>query len=77
MAHASELKIPALVMHGTQDRITSFSASQNFAEHAGERCTFVAWEGGYHDLHFDLVRENALATVSEWIDARIGRSPNP
>jgi len=67
LAHAGELSLPTLLMHGTQDRITSHAASRQFASDAGELCTLRLWEGLYHDLHFEFNRGEVLACIRDWI----------
>ncbi|EXX85077.1 alpha/beta hydrolase [Paenibacillus darwinianus] len=73
VAEAGALNVPTLILHGTEDRVTSFAASRETAERAGQRCEFVAWEGGYHELHHDREAERVLAFIGEWVRARSGR----
>ncbi|WP_313999864.1 lysophospholipase [uncultured Paenibacillus sp.] len=72
IAEAGSLGVPALVLHGTEDRVTSPAASREAAEQAGERCEFVSWEGGYHELHNDRDAERVLAFIAEWVRRRCG-----
>ena len=67
MEHAVELKVPILLMHGTEDHLTHWKASEEFARKAGSRVDFLPVEGGYHELHHDLDRERVLAKVVDWI----------
>ncbi len=73
VAHASELAVPVLLMHGTQDRITSHIASQEFAEGAGPQCTLRLWDDLYHDLHHERTREEVLTYVTQWISIALAR----
>jgi len=66
-----ELRVPVLLMHGTEDTVTSFAASRELAETLRERCEFVPWEGGWHELHNDMDREEVLERIIGWIDGRI------
>ena len=66
-----ELRVPVLLMHGTEDTVTSFAASRELAETLRGRCEFVAWEGGWHELHNDVDREEVLERIIGWIDDRI------
>ncbi|OUM94863.1 MAG: lysophospholipase [Thermobacillus sp. ZCTH02-B1] len=66
-----ELRVPVLLMHGTEDTVTSFAASRELAETLRERCEFVPWEGGWHELHNDRDREEVLERIIGWIDGRI------
>jgi alpha-beta hydrolase superfamily lysophospholipase len=67
LQHAAALRLPVLLMHGTQDRITSPEASQEFALRSGGACELRLWEGAFHDLHFETNREEVLQTVCDWI----------
>lgn len=69
--HATELKIPMLLLHGTKDRLTSHLASEEFAENAHGKVELVLFEGGYHELHHDLDKEKVLETIVHWIDQEI------
>ncbi len=62
-------KIPSktLVMHGTDDRITSHEASLEFAEKSMGKVTTRIWPGAKHDLHHDIAREEYFASILDWI----------
>lgn len=72
LEHADELRLPLLLMHGTDDRIVSEPASREFAERGGDRVTFRAWEGLYHEIHNEPERKEVLATMISWMDERLG-----
>lgn len=65
---AASLKIPTLVLHGNADRITSHKASQEFASTAGVNAHYLEVDGGYHELHHDLDKENTLNEIIKWIN---------
>ncbi|WP_127569665.1 alpha/beta hydrolase [Paenibacillus xylaniclasticus] len=68
IAHSYEWKAPLLIVHGTADRITSFEASRQLANNAyRDRCTFIAVEGGYHELHHDLEGPKTMQRITEWL----------
>jgi len=68
MAGAAEFRIPLLLLHGTADRVTSFSASKEFfAQVPIADKTFKAVEEGYHETHNDLDRVETLAAVVTWL----------
>lgn len=71
LAHASELTIPLLLLHGGNDKVTSISASRKFAEQAGSLCEFREWPDYRHELHNETGRDKVLAAVIGWMDARI------
>lgn len=63
-----KINVPLLVMHGSDDRITSFKASINFVRNAGDRTTFVEWPGCYHELHHEINRDKIFQKVVSWLD---------
>ncbi|MFC1771476.1 alpha/beta hydrolase [Candidatus Margulisiibacteriota bacterium] len=67
LKHAAELPFPLLLMHGSGDIITSYSASEHFAQRAGEKCTFKLWDGLYHELHNELQRQKVIDFVIKWL----------
>ncbi len=73
LEHAEELSLPLLLMHGTADRITSESASREFARKAGPLVTFHAWEGFFHELHNEPENAEVIRTMIEWMDGKLKR----
>jgi alpha-beta hydrolase superfamily lysophospholipase len=71
IGQAAEFPLPLLLMHGTADRLASVDASQEFARHAGRHVILHLWEGGYHELHNDLEKEEVLQMIIIWMDARL------
>ncbi len=67
MAHAAEWPLPLLAYHGSGDKITSHAATQAFAEAVPGDKEFISFEGGQHELHHDLQRQQVLATLRDWI----------
>ncbi|XEC93927.1 lysophospholipase [Paenibacillus tarimensis] len=68
LANYDRLHTPLLLMHGTGDNITSFMASRQLASGLGERCTFIPWREGYHELHNDRDQEQVLEHIIGWLD---------
>ncbi len=68
MAHAEEIALPLLLMHGSSDRLTSADASRKFAEKAGDCCTLKIWDGFYHELHNEPEKAEVLKYIINWID---------
>lgn len=66
LKHASSLSIPALIMHGTDDLITSYKASKKFADRAADVCTFKQWPGYYHEIHNEPQGEKVIKYAVEW-----------
>jgi alpha-beta hydrolase superfamily lysophospholipase len=66
---AATLEVPFLLLHGTDDRITSHAASEDFFNRlAGEQNRFVSWPGLYHELHNEFEKEKVLGTILEWME---------
>jgi len=74
LEHASEIKMPILIMHGGADRITSPEASREFAEKAGEQVTLHIWEGLYHEIHNEPEQADVFKVMVEWLDSQINKS---
>jgi alpha-beta hydrolase superfamily lysophospholipase len=66
------IKLPVLILHGTEDKATNPSGSRFFYDNAGSTDkTLKLYEGHYHDLLNDLDKELVMADIMNWIDARI------
>jgi len=65
--HAEKLAIPVLIMHGTDDSITSTSASKAFSKSAAEYSTLKLWPGMRHETHNELGKEGVLDYVTQWL----------
>ncbi|MCL2490150.1 MAG: lysophospholipase [Propionibacteriaceae bacterium] len=66
IAHASEIELPTLLLDGTGDQIVSVQAIREFAANAGPNLVFKEFDGGYHALHQDIVKDEVLATILEF-----------
>jgi acylglycerol lipase len=65
--NAQKVKFPFLIMHGTGDRITSHEASSELVKNASEKTTLKLWEGAYHELHHDPIREEVFDFIVNWM----------
>ncbi len=66
------IKLPVLILHGTEDKATNPSGSEFFYEHAGSiDKTLKLYDGNYHDLLNDIEKEFVMADIADWIDARV------
>lgn len=70
LSRASEITIPLLIAHGRSDMIISPSGSLQVAGSA-PKATLKLWEGGYHELHNDLLKDEHFDFITEWIDTLI------
>ena len=66
------IKLPLLILHGTDDRVTKPGGSQLFYDNAGSPDkTLKLYEGHYHDLLNDIGKETVIADIQSWIGARL------
>ena len=69
------ITLPVLIMHGTADKATKPSGSQEFYDNAGSKDkTLKLYEGHYHDLLNDIGKEQVMADILAWIDKRLPKS---
>jgi alpha-beta hydrolase superfamily lysophospholipase len=71
LAHAGEFGLPLLLMHGSEDRLTSPDASREFAHAGGSHITLQIWEGCYHEIHNEPEQEEVFDLMIIWMDARL------
>lgn len=70
LAGAEDFRVPLLLLHGTADQVTSFSASEQFFQRVPIKDkTFKPIPEGYHETHNDLCRAEVLATVAAWLES--------
>ena len=71
LQHASKLTVPMLVLHGSGDKIISHKASEEFVKNTNGMASLKLFEGGYHELHNDLCKEELMNTVTSWIENQL------
>jgi acylglycerol lipase len=72
LTQANRFPLPLLLMHGNSDRLTSCTATRDFAAALpGDRCTFREWDGCYHELHNEPQQADVLRTIITWLDAHM------
>ena len=71
-AEFGTITLPLLILHGTKDKATVPAGSQIFHDKAGSSDkTLKLYEGHFHDLLNDLGKEQVMADVVDWINARV------
>ena len=68
--HASELKVPTLILHGSNDLICSPEGSREFAAKT-TMAELKIWDGGYHELHNEPFKEEVFLYIMKWINNKI------
>lgn len=67
LSHSPELKIPLLLLHGSDDLICSPEGSSEFA--AGTSlANLKIWDNGYHELHNEPFNESVFKYILNWMN---------
>lgn len=70
--HAHQLRIPLLIMHGTDDLLADPAGSQLLYDRAAsEDKTLKFYEGFYHEVVNEVGREQVLEDMAAWLAARL------
>jgi alpha-beta hydrolase superfamily lysophospholipase len=68
----SSMTLPVLILHGTDDKSTKPSGSQQFFDTVGSiDKTLKFYAGGYHDLLNDTDRDHVIADITAWIERQL------
>jgi len=73
-ANAKEFKPPLLMMHGTDDKLTYPSGSEDFAKLARENnkdVTLKLWDGLHHEIHNEPEQAEVFKFMIEWLDKHL------
>lgn len=74
-SRAGQLPLPALVMAAGGDRLVDPHAVRRWAEQApAELVELVWWDGLFHELFNETVKETVFARVNSWLEARMAAS---
>ncbi len=66
------IRLPLLILHGTEDKAAKSSGSQLFYDRAGSTDkTLKLYDGHFHDLLNDLGKETVTTDITAWIEARL------
>ena len=72
LAHAATLKTPLLLMHGTDDVVTDFHASEMYFAAAGSADkTFTPWPGMYHETLNEIDSAPVYQSIVDWLEKRL------
>jgi alpha-beta hydrolase superfamily lysophospholipase len=72
-AHAAELRLPLLMLHGEDDRIAAPEGSRVFFEQVTyANKTYQAYPGAYHELHNDIGYPQFLSDLAAWLEQQVG-----
>jgi alpha-beta hydrolase superfamily lysophospholipase len=68
--NANRLRVETLLLHGTVDPIIDANGTKEFHENS-KRTTLKLFDGGFHELHYDLCSAQMLSSIQEWIKQRL------
>jgi len=69
--HAKEMSVPFLLVHGSDDNICSSKGSEAFYNNAPEKTTLKIWDGMFHELHNEPIREEHAKYIIDWLDKHL------
>ncbi len=70
-AEPERVKVPLLILHGTEDKLTEIEGSRALAKRAGTRdVTLKEYPGLWHDLLHEPEGAQVAADVTAWLEAR-------
>lgn len=78
LQRAAELKMPLLIVHGTDDKIVDFQGSKAVMENASSRDKqFYLFEGLYHETMNETSpeKEKVVESIREWILKQLAEKP--
>ncbi|CAG9332250.1 unnamed protein product [Blepharisma stoltei] len=72
VSQATKMRHPVIFLHGNKDSLTFCEMTQQVYRNCGSKDkTMVVLEGGYHEPHHDLERDEFLKKISDWADQRL------
>lgn len=60
--------IPVLLMHGSDDRLTSATATKEFYGRVAGEVTYQEWPGLWHETHNEPEKEQVFEFATNWLD---------
>ena len=72
MAHAADFEPPLLMIHGDSDNIVNVLGSRNFfAKVQQPDKKLIIYEGGVHESHNDIHRDQVLDDIEQWLETHL------
>jgi alpha-beta hydrolase superfamily lysophospholipase len=69
--YTGSVPVPTLMMHATEDFLTSQPASEAFAKRVKGDITYRKWEGLYHEIHNEPEKAQVLEEIVVWLNAHV------
>lgn len=71
IAHAGDLKVPFLLLHGAQDQLIDPTGSQRFfARATAPERAFILYPGMYHEIFNEVEQEMVFQDIESWLTQR-------
>lgn len=71
LANAAQLRVPVLLIHGSDDQVTYASGTEQFARAATGDVTVTIYDGLLHETHNEPEKATVLADIVAWLDAHL------
>lgn len=68
--NAGQHEVDTLLLHGSGDPIIDYRGTEEFHNNSN-KTKFQLFEGGYHELHYDLCAQEMLQAVQNWFRQRL------
>lgn len=62
-----KITVPLLLLHGSEDNITSWKGSFMFSDGTSDNTLFKVWENCYHELHNEICKEEVFDFITSWL----------
>jgi len=69
--NAHKMPVPFLLTHGSNDNITNIEGSKSFYNNNPEKTNLKIWEGMFHELHNEPIREEYAQFIIEWLNTNL------
>jgi alpha-beta hydrolase superfamily lysophospholipase len=71
LEHAADFPLPLLLIHGTEDRLTSPEGSREMAGKMKKNVSLKLFEGMYHETHHEIGKEAVFQTIVDWMSTQL------
>lgn len=70
--YSGKVNVPLLVMHGSDDKLTSAAASREFVSRVTGDVTYQEWPGMWHETHNEPEKEKVFEFTLGWVERYLG-----
>ena len=65
------INIPALLMHGSEDKLTSPNGSSRLYQNLKGDLAYKSWNGFYHEIHNEPQKQDVFDLTYKWMESKI------